>query len=141
MTDDELGRRFARMLSELEDAEVALVTRQSELSHELADVNAQLDRLASVKRVMLGQDAPKRRRKADTPEGRTQAVANREVVAAWLNGRENAESFSAQDAATATGLPTQGLGPILTGMARRGLVEVVGTNDDGRKLYRRAGAE
>jgi hypothetical protein len=134
---DELNRRFAGMLSELEDAEVALTTRQSELARELADVNTELDRLAKVKKVMLGEPAGRAKRAGTTPRVTEKTKENRRKALAWLAEHTNGANFIAKDMAVAIGVPPQGLGPILVGLETRGFVEITGTNEEGRKRYRR----
>lgn len=139
-----LTRRLAGMLSELEDAEVALTNEQAELAQRLATVNAELDRVAKVKRTILGEPARAGRPRGSgstattyKPSGKT--LDNRKAVLAWLADRENGANFTAKDASRATSIPAQGLGPILVGLEKRGLIETTGRNADDRKVYRRTG--
>jgi hypothetical protein len=127
-------RASAGALSTLEDAEVALATRQAALSRELHDVNAELDRLAKVKRLLLGEPAPKR---GSRPKKPSDTEANRDRVTTWLADRDNGE-FSAGDIVEATGLNSHGLGPILSSLERRGVIVQAGMTDTHppRKRYR-----
>lgn len=139
----ELDRRFAGMLGELEDAETALVTRQAELSRELAKVDGELDRLTKVKAAMLGGDRPKARRSRSGGRARQRADENRDRIMAWVGALENGHRFTASEVAEAVGMSTQGMGPILAGLARGG--EIVQAGEERRegtgnrmKVYARA---
>lgn len=139
-----LQRRLAGMLSELEDAEVALTAEQSDLSKRLAIVNGELDRIAKVKRTVLGEDRPRGRPRSTsapgerpTPRVTAKTRENRRLVLEWLAQSADGQHFTAKDAARGTGIPPQGLGPILVGLETRRLVQVVGQTEEGRKRYRR----
>lgn len=151
MNDDDeprtgLDRTFAPMLSELEDAEVKLTAEHAKAVAEVRRIDAELQRLATVKRVMLGEPKPKRtrgratteaKRVSDSPEGRAQATANRERVMEWVRTLDNGRHFIAKDVARALSMNVQGLGPILNGLERHGLVEAVGMEGHPpRKRYR-----
>lgn len=136
-----LSRRLAGMLSELEDAEVALTAEQADLSRRLATVNAELDRLAKVKRTILGEPAKKastRRPAGTAPTSSPKTTENRRKVVEWIDGRQNGGGpFTGGDVARGIGVDSRGLGPILKGLEVRGILEVIGRNEDDRKMYRR----
>jgi hypothetical protein len=145
-----LDRTFAPMLSELEDAEVKLVAEHAKAVAEVRRLDAELGRLQKVKSMMLGEPKAKRAassttrrpsaQRGDTPEGREQAARNRERVVEYITTLQGGAHFTAADLSKALDLPPQGLGPILSGMERNGLVENVGMTGERqpRKRYRKA---
>lgn len=146
-----LQRTFAPMLSELEDAEVELTRQHAAAVREVQRLDAELERLRTVKKVMMGDTTPKAKRGrprgeaarvADSPEGRAQAEANRERVMEHVRDLDPGRHFTAAELSRVLDMPPQGLGPILTGLERHGMVEVVGMTDgrQPRKRYRRVAA-
>jgi hypothetical protein len=142
LTDDEnpstLDRTFDVMLAELEDAATTLTNRQAELAREMADVDAELERVEAVRAAMVGQRKPARRRPATSPStshARTPAHERVERILAWARERTNGErEFVGADVADMLGVGTQGVGPVLAGMHRRGELERR-EDDTGRKFY------
>jgi len=138
--DEQLERRLAGILSELEDAEVALTHRQSELAKELAGVDAELEKLQAVKAAIHGKPAPvSSASRVRNPRSKTEE--NRAKVQAYVAGLDNGRSFAARELADAIDVTYQGIGPILSGMVRRGeIVEADEATEQGHKLYRKTAA-
>lgn len=135
-----LDRTFAPMLSELEDAEVKLVAEHARAVAEVRRLDAELGRIAKVKAVMLGDAKPKRDRSGRDRSGedKGKAARNRERVMEYVRTLEPGRHFVASDLAKALDMPNQGMGPILAGVERHGLIEMVGMTDErpARKRYR-----
>lgn len=139
MADDNGGdpvsavdRVFAGMLGELEDAETQLVVEQNRLAKELQRVQGELDRVQAAKTAMIG--APKRRGPGRPPGGSRETrdtnpsygvgkvKANRKLVLDWARTLEPGTEFTGGEAAEALGMPSMGTGPILSGMAKAGML-------------------
>src|SRR4051794_6265451 len=137
-----LDRTFAVMLAELEDTETGLTQRQADLARQLADVDAELERIARVKAAMLGK--PTRRVPASGArtaaghkrygEAAARIEENIRRVIEFAQGR-NGDSFTAGEVADELGLSRQGIGPMLLGMVRRGELEGGLQGEDGTRLY------
>lgn len=139
-----LTRTFAPMLAELEDAEVKLTADAHRLARELEAVSQGIEHIQTVKAAMLGAPAaptngttPPRRgkkRNALDPDSRAGHMrAKRDRIMAWA--RERDTPFKAVDVAEALELPRGGVGPICTGLAQNGLLELIEAEDGGR-MYR-----
>lgn len=127
-TGDVVTRTFAVMLAELEDTATELTNRQAELSRELADVDAQLDRVEAVRSAMVGHRKPSAPRtpggrRRSSGEGRKETASQRRVakVLAWARHREanGQPEFMGADMAEMLEVNVQGVGPVLAGMVRR----------------------
>lgn len=142
MPDDDnpstLDRTFAVMLTELEDAATTLTNRQNVLARQLAEVDAELDRVEAVRAAMVGQRKPlaprqTRRHRAST-EGRKETASQRRVdrIMTWAKARDG--EFTGADVAAMLEVNVQGVGPVLAGMVRREELQV---REDGhaRRFY------
>jgi hypothetical protein len=117
------------MLAELEDEATRLTQRQNDLVKQLADVDAQLERIESIRSAMVGHRTPRAPRRAPaSTEGRKDGRSQRRVerILQWAREREAAgqSEFQGRDVATFLEVNVQGVGPILAGMRRRGQVNV-----------------
>lgn len=138
-----LDRTFAVMLGELEDAETDLTQRQAALARELADVEAELQRLAAVKSAMLGtrrrsagagSARPRNVRNVDTPAKNRRgagAEAKAQRVLAWAATLD--DGFRPHDASEMLGSSVKGVASLLIGMVRRG--ELVRSGGPGKYRY------
>lgn len=142
---DPLGRTLAPMLAELEDEHTRLVNRQQEVARQLADIDAQIERIETIRAAMVGHRKPSApRRKPSSTEGRKQTASARRVerVLDWVRTRTaNGEpEFKGADMAEFLEVNVQGVGPILAGMVRRGELTV---REDGHanRFYSLADAE
>lgn len=129
----DVERTFAGMLSELEDVATRLTVREHELARELQEVQAELQRVETVRTAMTGKAA-----KPKVPAYKAQASRGAEKVAKikeWAKDRDG--EWTTADAGEALGLSAQGLGPVLAGMVRRNEARVREVEDDGgtRRLY------
>jgi hypothetical protein len=125
-----VDRVFAGMLGELEDAETQLVVEQDRLAKELQRVQAELDRLQAAKAAMMG--APQRRKPGPKPGSATRtsnpsygagkADANRKAVLEWARTLDAGTEFTGGEVSEALNMPTMGTGPILSGMAKAGML-------------------
>lgn len=132
--NDPLSHTFAGMLGDLEQAETQLLTRQSELAKQLQAVERELDRIANVRAAMMGQPlrvAKRGRTTTGGPHPYKQPSATAHAVAQILEHlKANGGMITGREAADLVNRPPQGVGPMLTGMVRRGELEV-GLADDG----------
>lgn len=131
----EVEAAFAGILSELEDVATKLTTREAELARELADVQAELHRIESVRAAMVGE--PRRGRERGRTGSRSggykpskEAQAKIKRVQGFAAEREE---FAGSEVAELLGVNSQGVGPLLAGMVRRG--ELTVRTDAGRRVY------
>lgn len=134
MADEGLNRTFAGLLSDLEDEEVRLTGRQSELSKELREVEAELDRIAAVKRAIHGKTPPTSR--PPKAKGRARGQLADEFVAGLASGG----TFTARELADHLDADGRGVGPIVSRLVREGTITVVEGEESstGYRVYRRA---
>lgn len=135
----DLSRVFAPMLSELEDHATRLIARQAELARELAGVDEELARVESVRAAMIGKRGPGRPSSSGRPPSPrkpayVQPVTRERAERLLAYARENGGEFTGRAAADAMGIPWQGVGPTLAGMARRGEL-IVRDDEGGQRLY------
>lgn len=137
MSDAEgLNRTLAGLLSELEDEEVRLANRQSELSKELQGVEGELERIAAVKRAIHGGGAPPARKRT----GQNYPSERRKRSEEFVKALDNGATFGGRELAEYLGTDGRGVGPLVAGLERRGvIVRVEGeTSPTGHRVYRRA---
>jgi hypothetical protein len=116
---------FAGMLSELEDVATSLTTRQAALARELASVEAELHRVEEVRRLMSGEPKKPAAKKKPPSQQYTPSPEVQEKIARVLTwARERGDEFTGGDAAEFLGQPSQSIGPLLAGMARRDQLRV-----------------
>lgn len=117
-----VARRFAPMLSELEDAATELTQRQSELARELSEVETELEKIEHVRSIMVGgnRSTPKGRGRSTAARTRDRERTNRRVerILEWAEARGG--EFQGGDVAEFLDVNVQAVGPILAGMVRRG---------------------
>lgn len=131
---ESLERRLAGVLSELEDAEVDLTNKEARLAKDLAEVQDELERLQQVKAVIHRKPKP-----ALWGSESAQRRERIEKVKAWIAALDNGRTFTGRELAESVdGVTTQGIGPVLAGLMRHGVVTETGTNKAGRKTYQRA---
>lgn len=134
-TGDDAGERsdtdrtFAVMLGEVEDLYTRLTVRAGELTKEHNEVQAELERVEVVRAAMLGKAKPARKGGGARP-GVANANDKSKAIAEWARERGD---FTGKDAAEFLGIKTQGVGPVLAGMVRRG--EATVREEDGSRIY------
>lgn len=128
-----LERTFAVMLAELEDTETELTLKQSELARELQGVNEQLDRVATVKRAMLGPKVGRPKGNAGSKNPTETSKQNKDKARKYAKQR-GAEWWTPADMATAYGMPKMGVGPILAPLVNDGELERRERREDGRMV-------
>lgn len=130
----DLGETLAGLLGGLDDHEMRLLSRQTELTEELRSVEEELGRITAVREAALGK--PKAKPKAKRASGASgytpsaETIERRERILAFLNG----DPQKGGDIAEHLGVNAQGVGPILAGMVRAGSIDRL---EDGR--YERRG--
>jgi hypothetical protein len=135
--DDTVDRKLAGVLSELEDVATELTQKETKLAKELQAVQTELERINNVRAAIMGSPPPQRRQPYAGNASKTRQ--NREKVGAFVAALSNGQTFSARQLAEAIDVDLRGVGPILSGMVRRGDVrQAEGETDTGHKLYQRA---
>lgn len=127
-----LEEAIAGTLGSLDELEQELIEKQTELANELADVETALTRITAIRQAAIGGNSKPRRTGAATE--RNQQAENRERVLAYLRSAEGLQPASA--IAEGAGRDARGVGAILNGLIRAGLVERVETPDGGAPLYK-----
>jgi hypothetical protein len=135
--NDNVSRTFAGMAGELEDLADKLTTRQVALAKELAAVDDELQRVESVRAAMFGKNPKRPSSAAREPRKEAKKNARVERIIEWA--RERNDEFTGKEAADVLGMPYQGIGPVLAGMARRGELSVRDDMASGLRVYSLAG--